>query len=182
MQFAVSINLCQHHQHQHNAADAILNFVAASPSTLCLPLHTSDSVELPQITTMDTLVVKHYHETVQAMHDDDALDKASAALRSILDHQQRDPWEPLWEEETATLVHLLSPEASIRANRTAAAAIAGFGVHKASYLPQKVIITLVHAARRSVGSASITTLESSVFLAAMVQCIIQYVGLGTVTV
>ncbi|KAJ7280117.1 hypothetical protein C8J57DRAFT_1712142 [Mycena rebaudengoi] len=141
-------------------------------STLCLPLHTS-SGELPQITTTDKLVVQHYHETVQAMHDDDALDNASAALRSVLDHQHR-AWEPLREEETATLAHLLSPEASIRANRTAAAAIAGFHVYRANSIPQKVIIALVHTAQRSVGSASIATLESSVFLAAIAQCIIQY--------
>ncbi|KAJ7280127.1 hypothetical protein C8J57DRAFT_1174794 [Mycena rebaudengoi] len=140
-------------------------------STLCLPTF---SVELPQINTTDKPVAKHYHETVQAMHDDDALDKASAALKSVLDHQHRYPWESLWEEETATLVHLLSPEASIRANRTAATAIAGFDVDRARSIPQKVIIALVHAARRSVGSTSIATLESSTFLAAMVRCIVQY--------
>ncbi|KAJ7280082.1 hypothetical protein C8J57DRAFT_1501540 [Mycena rebaudengoi] len=142
-----------------------------------LPLHTSAPAytgELPQITTTNRLVVKHYHETVQAIHDDDTLDKASAALGSVLDPQRHLGFDPLEEEEVATLVHLLSPEASIRANRTAAAAIAGYSVYDgANSIPQKVIIALVHAARRSVGSASIATLESSVFLAAMVQCIIQ---------
>ncbi|KAJ7280179.1 hypothetical protein C8J57DRAFT_1712182 [Mycena rebaudengoi] len=82
------------------------------------------------------------------------------------------PWEPLREDETATLVHLLSPEASIRANRTAAAAIAGFNSYLAPRIPQSVIIALAHAARRSVGSASLAMLESSSFLVAMVKCLV----------
>ncbi|KAJ7280134.1 hypothetical protein C8J57DRAFT_1567298 [Mycena rebaudengoi] len=154
-------------------------------STFFLPLHTSHtnstssanstSSRDSQITRPDKLVVKHYHETVQAIHDDDAFDKASAALGSVLGPQRYIySWIPLEEEEVTTLVHLLSPEASIRANRTAAAAIAGLNIDGPNAIPQRVIIALVHAARRSVGSASIATLESSTFLAAMVQCIIQH--------
>ncbi|KAJ7280064.1 hypothetical protein C8J57DRAFT_1174757, partial [Mycena rebaudengoi] len=63
-------------------------------ATLCLPLHTSHtdptSGELHQgSNTEHKLVVKHYHETVQAIHDDDTLDKASAALFSVLDPLRR---------------------------------------------------------------------------------------------
>jgi hypothetical protein len=148
-------------------------------ATLCLSLHTSHtdptSGELHQgSNTEHKLVVKHYHETVQAIHDDDTLDKASAALFSVLDPLRRPFLGLLREEEVTTLVHLLSPEASIRANRTAAAAISRIDVDRCHPTPQRVIIALVHAARRSVGSASITTLESSTFLAAMVECVIKH--------
>ncbi|KAJ7280010.1 hypothetical protein C8J57DRAFT_1124582, partial [Mycena rebaudengoi] len=96
-------------------------------STLCLPFHAShtDSTFSRELALTDhALVVKHYHETVQVMHDDDALDKASATLSSVLGPQRHIVFQFLTEEEVATLVHLLSPEASIRANHTAAAAIA----------------------------------------------------------
>ncbi|KAJ7280094.1 hypothetical protein C8J57DRAFT_119741 [Mycena rebaudengoi] len=144
-------------------------------STLCLPFHAShtDSTSSRDLAlTGHALVVKDYHETVQAIHDDDTLDKASAALSSVLGPQRNIIFDPLEEEEVATLIHLLSPEASIRANRTAAGAIARINVGRLYVIPPKVITALVHAARRSVGSASITTLESSTFLAAIVQCII----------
>jgi hypothetical protein len=156
---------------------AWISWLRAQIMGLCLPLHTSDSTlssssELPP--TGHALMVTHYHETAQAIHDDDTLDKASAALSSVLGPQRHIIFQSLKEDEVATLVCLLSPEASIHANRTAAAAIARIDIDGPNLIPQKVIIALVKAARRSVGSASIATLESSTFLAAMVRCIVQY--------
>ncbi|KAJ7202450.1 hypothetical protein C8J57DRAFT_1410116 [Mycena rebaudengoi] len=64
-----------------------------------------------------------YHEVVQATHDDDTLNQASAALYSII--QSLETWpryagnQGLRDEERATFLHLLSPEASFRSNRTA---------------------------------------------------------------
>ncbi|KAJ7204598.1 hypothetical protein C8J57DRAFT_1735047 [Mycena rebaudengoi] len=102
----------------------------------------------------DEQVVVQYHEIVQEIHDDDALDKASAALRSVLGHERITFLEPLRDEETLTLVHLLSPEASI---------------HPAS---DRVMLALTQAARRSVVGASLAVLWKSPFLEAMValQC------------
>jgi hypothetical protein len=129
-------------------------------------------------------MVKHYHETVQAIHDDDALDKASAALSSVLGPQRHIIFQSLRDEEVGTLVHLLSPEASIRTNRTAAAAIVRwnsnipeeFDYYDTYDFPDKVLIALAHAARRSVSSgshASLATLATSTFLAAMVTFVVR---------
>ncbi|KAJ7280009.1 hypothetical protein C8J57DRAFT_1712064 [Mycena rebaudengoi] len=158
-------------------------------SALCFPLHTSNSyLSSPESSlsssrdmapARNARVVKHYHETVQAINDDDALDKASAALSSVLG-PHRHIFQCLVEEEVATLVHLLSLEASIRTNLTAAAAIAGWQTPPyevadfyINYIPQKLLIALAHAARRSVGgSASLATLSTSTFLAAMVKFVV----------
>ncbi|KAJ7280426.1 hypothetical protein C8J57DRAFT_1501855 [Mycena rebaudengoi] len=124
----------------------------------------------------DEQVVVQYHEIVQAIHDDDALDKASAALRSVLGHERITFLEPLRDEETLTLVHLLSPEASIRANRTAAAALTGFyrwaDSGNGDPASDRVMLALTQAARRSVVGASLAVLWKSPFLEAMValQC------------
>ncbi|KAJ7280028.1 hypothetical protein C8J57DRAFT_1220556 [Mycena rebaudengoi] len=138
-----------------------ISWLRAQIKGLCLPLHTSDpSLSSPRVLPLPhhALVVKRYHGTVQAIHDDDALDKASAALSSVLG-PQRHILNPLDEEQIAILVHLLSPEASIRANRTAAAAIAGWQAphhdprnYYTNYIPHKVLIALAHAAQRSVGT------------------------------
>lgn len=65
-----------------------------------------------------------YHEVVQATHDDDALNEASGALYSII--QSLGIWPRhgaastgLLAQERGTFLHLLSPEASTRSNRTA---------------------------------------------------------------
>ncbi|KAJ7137007.1 hypothetical protein C8R44DRAFT_364587 [Mycena epipterygia] len=73
-----------------------------------------------------------YHEILQATRDDDILDEASAALFHVIrqrtNHQttnrffKRIPVD-LLPQESATLLHLLSPEASVRSNRTAAQVI-----------------------------------------------------------
>ncbi|KAJ6489853.1 hypothetical protein C8R45DRAFT_199187 [Mycena sanguinolenta] len=65
-----------------------------------------------------------YHDVVQATHDDDTLNQASAALYNII--QSFGVWPRhgtdstgLLNQERATFLHLLSPEASTRSNRTA---------------------------------------------------------------
>ncbi|KAJ7645286.1 hypothetical protein B0H17DRAFT_1274555, partial [Mycena rosella] len=64
-----------------------------------------------------------YHEIVQATHDDETLDRAAAALSSVIDYRSV-PYDPhVKDEECNTLLHLLSPEASIRTNHTAAQVI-----------------------------------------------------------
>jgi hypothetical protein len=74
------------------------------------------------------LDAKIYHEVIQATHDDATLDQASAALfevirRSVHPADYPPRMGPLVDEEHATLLHLLSPEASIRSSRTAAQVI-----------------------------------------------------------
>jgi hypothetical protein len=74
--------------------------------------------------TLSETATSVYHEVVQATHDDDALNEASAALYSII--QSLGIWPRhgaastgLLDQERATILHLLSPEASTRSNRTA---------------------------------------------------------------
>ncbi|KAF7300828.1 hypothetical protein MKEN_01308600 [Mycena kentingensis (nom. inval.)] len=73
-----------------------------------------------------------YHDVVQSTHNDDTLNEASAALYSVI--QTLAMWpryavsasqtsSGLLAQERATLLHLLSPEASLRSNRTAAQVI-----------------------------------------------------------
>lgn len=68
---------------------------------------------------------KIYHEVIQATHDDDTLDQASAALFEVIRRRLHPIGYPprigpLTDEEHSTLLHLLSPEATIRSSRTAA--------------------------------------------------------------
>ncbi|KAJ6614160.1 hypothetical protein B0H10DRAFT_2046229 [Mycena sp. CBHHK59/15] len=73
---------------------------------------------------------KIYHEVIQATHDDDTLNQASAALFEVMRHsihpvvQGYPPRKgPLTDEELATILRLLSPEATARSSRTAAQVI-----------------------------------------------------------
>ncbi|KAJ7604927.1 hypothetical protein B0H17DRAFT_1120606 [Mycena rosella] len=70
--------------------------------------------------TLSADVVRSYHEIVQDTHDDDALDLAASALLDILKGSGFSRRVDITETERATFTHLLSPEASIRSNRTAA--------------------------------------------------------------
>ncbi|KAF8193963.1 hypothetical protein K438DRAFT_1828307 [Mycena galopus ATCC 62051] len=73
-----------------------------------------------------------YHEVLQATRDDDILDDASAALFHVIGQRtmyfnptrffRRLPID-LLPQECTTLLHLLSPEASLRSHRTAAQVI-----------------------------------------------------------
>ncbi|KAJ7142417.1 hypothetical protein C8R44DRAFT_658153, partial [Mycena epipterygia] len=61
-----------------------------------------------------------YHDIIQETHDDDALDLAASALLDILKTPESSTRANMSQTELATFIHLLSPEASIRSNRTAA--------------------------------------------------------------
>ncbi|KAJ7471754.1 hypothetical protein FB451DRAFT_306638 [Mycena latifolia] len=114
-----------------------------------------------------------YHEIVQATHDDETLDKAAAALSSVIDYRSL-PYDPhVKDEECDTLLHLLSPEASIRSNYTAAQTIVHLNEGYSRFLSfptrgsASIMLALTHAARRSVNGLSLTTLWTSPFLRAM---------------
>ncbi|KAJ6550420.1 hypothetical protein DFH09DRAFT_1039319 [Mycena vulgaris] len=94
---------------------------------------TQDPNPPPQFTpALSSDAMNIYHEVLQATRDDDILDEASAALFHVI--AQRTTYQParrflrrvpiaLLPQECATLLHLLSPEASIRSHRTAAQVI-----------------------------------------------------------
>jgi hypothetical protein len=103
--------------------------------------------KMPESDFSDTLSEKApsvYHEVVQTTHDDDALNQASAALYNIL--QSFAVWPRygspgtggLLDQERATFLHLLSPEASTRSSRTAAQVISRIHECK-SCLPLRLI-------------------------------------------
>ncbi|KAJ7784606.1 hypothetical protein B0H16DRAFT_1784310 [Mycena metata] len=79
----------------------------------------------PQDSTPETILTALERETyckvVQVTHDDDSLDQAAAAARSLFEQGRamRSPTE-WWEQEIKTVLHLLSPEASMSSNLTAA--------------------------------------------------------------
>ncbi|KAJ7062709.1 hypothetical protein C8F01DRAFT_1251522 [Mycena amicta] len=105
-----------------------LEFVANSSSTLSrndtlrpIPRTLRKRRSEPQLTSSAHLV---YHDVVQSTHDDDTLNEASAALYSVI--QTFSIWprytlasdvhasSGLLAQERATLLHLLSPEATNR--------------------------------------------------------------------
>ncbi|KAJ7226548.1 hypothetical protein C8J57DRAFT_1389097 [Mycena rebaudengoi] len=100
----------------------------------------------------------------------------SPTLISSSDSSFRSHTEQKRMSKNLTLVHLLSPEASIRANRTAAAALTGFyrwaDSGNGDPASDRVMLALTQAARRSVVGASLAVLWKSPFLEAMValQC------------
>lgn len=69
----------------------------------------------------------NYYEVVQETHDDDILDQAAASLFPVICHDSairtNNVIYPLSDSQCKTLVHLLSPEASMRSNLSAAYAI-----------------------------------------------------------
>ncbi|KAJ7471765.1 hypothetical protein FB451DRAFT_1470619 [Mycena latifolia] len=112
-----------------------------------------------------------YHEIVQRTHADDTLDKAAAALSGVME-SLRIPDAP-YVHESATLVHLLSTEASSRCNRTAADVIVRLA-HIFGSAPDPrtspftpILIALVRAARRSAHRRPLSVLWASPFLHAM---------------
>ncbi|KAJ6489453.1 hypothetical protein DFH09DRAFT_1208997 [Mycena vulgaris] len=127
-----------------------------------------------------------YHEILQATRDDDILDDASAALFQVISQRvntlpndvpraiSRLPTH-LRPEECTTLLHLLSPEASIRSHRTAALAIVNMA-NKNHARPLRysqldvgrLLPSLSHAARRAIAGTSLIDLWNSEFLRAMV--------------
>ncbi|KAJ6622580.1 hypothetical protein B0H10DRAFT_2187489 [Mycena sp. CBHHK59/15] len=61
-----------------------------------------------------------YHDILQATHDDNVLDQAASALLNLLQTPSRRRRTIIAKDELLTFIHLLSPEASFRSNRTAA--------------------------------------------------------------
>ncbi|KAF7360742.1 hypothetical protein MVEN_00806100 [Mycena venus] len=117
-----------------------------------------------------------YHCTVQATHDDDALNQASAALFHII--QSIGIWPRhgaastgLLDQERATFLHLLSPEASPRSNRTAVQVISRIQESnriKYSVTDMSTLVpALLQAGRRSLQAGSILELFNSPFIHAM---------------
>ncbi|KAJ7288375.1 hypothetical protein C8J57DRAFT_1047855, partial [Mycena rebaudengoi] len=74
--------------------------------------------------TLTPLELETYCRVVQVTHDDVSLDQAAAATRSLLEQSitTRNSIN-LLELEVKTILHLLSPEASLRSNLTAAEAL-----------------------------------------------------------
>ncbi|KAJ7761822.1 hypothetical protein B0H16DRAFT_1530643 [Mycena metata] len=129
-----------------------------------------------------------YHEVVQATRDDDILDEAATALFNVIAqrtnyhspshrffkrHFRRLPVD-LLPQECGTLLHLLSPEASVRSHRTAAQVIVDIAsngrAHPLRYSQndiRRLLPSLSQAARRATAEASFADLWDSVFLRAM---------------
>ncbi|KAJ7464444.1 hypothetical protein FB451DRAFT_1263534 [Mycena latifolia] len=125
-----------------------------------------------------SLDAKIYHEVIQTTHDDYLLDEASAALFEIIRHSVHPAGYPprigpLADEEHATLLHLLSPEATIRSSRTAAQVIIRlhaayfFAVTYSEAQIRELVPVLAEAAKRSCIGTSLSSLWESPFLRAM---------------
>ncbi|KAJ7729996.1 hypothetical protein DFH07DRAFT_994336 [Mycena maculata] len=121
---------------------------------------------------------KIYHEVIQATHDDDILDHASAALFEVIRRSLHPVgYSPrigrLADEEHATLLHLLSPEATIRSSRTAAQVIIRlhteyfFAVTSSEPQIEELLPVLADAANKSCNGTSLSVLWESPFLRAM---------------
>ncbi|KAF7354046.1 hypothetical protein MVEN_01091500 [Mycena venus] len=72
------------------------------------------------ISSLSLDVVASFHEVLQGTHDDEALDLAASALLDILKAPGVSRRSQITQVELQTFTHMLSPEASIRSNRTAA--------------------------------------------------------------
>ncbi|KAJ6592241.1 hypothetical protein DFH09DRAFT_1306128 [Mycena vulgaris] len=125
-----------------------------------------------------SLDAKIYHEVIQQTYDDGTLDQAAAALFEVIRrsvHPAGFPPRtgPLADEEHATLLHLLSPEATIRSSRTAAQVIIRmhtdyfFAVTCSERQIDELAPVLADAAKRSCIGTSLSALWESPFLRAM---------------
>ncbi|KAJ7280582.1 hypothetical protein C8J57DRAFT_1299645 [Mycena rebaudengoi] len=114
-----------------------------------------------------------YHDIVQNTHDDDTLDKASAALASFVsdrglnEEKEPDVYAELASLEYFTILHLLSPEASLRSNVTAAHAILQIQPRNIGGDLETLLCALVEASKRFVARMSLSVLWDSQFLIAM---------------
>ncbi|CAK5264991.1 unnamed protein product [Mycena citricolor] len=123
-----------------------------------------------------------YHETVQTIYDDQALDKAASCVSSHIGHYEVKtgllfPGLQVWETEVKTLAHLLLPEASLRCNSTAAHVIIEnwslFGQFSeelpySDFPPQMTLMEpLTEAARRSLRTLPKKNLWFSIYLKAI---------------
>ncbi|KAJ7644365.1 hypothetical protein FB45DRAFT_897640 [Roridomyces roridus] len=109
-----------------------------------------------------------YHEVVQATYDDHTLDQAAAALLGVLKSAY-----VVETESGATLIHLLSPEASRRCNHTAARVVVELSyIFRPSppggrFHHDYLLDPLTLAARRSVSFRPLVTLWRSAYIKAL---------------
>ncbi|KAJ6590705.1 hypothetical protein DFH09DRAFT_1140075 [Mycena vulgaris] len=133
----------------------------------------------PQADTsrLATSTIDLYHQIVQLTHEDESLDQAAGALFNVIHERAGTPshgWVRISSQECATLRHLLSPEASIRSNRTAAWVIVRIQKvnprRTITYSPEdfgSVLASLTGAAKRAGGGYSLGALWDSLFIRAM---------------
>ncbi|KAJ6624146.1 hypothetical protein B0H10DRAFT_2430961 [Mycena sp. CBHHK59/15] len=145
-----------------------------TPPIRSLPLTSAPPLSLESINI--------YHEVLQAARDDDILDQASAALLHVIGQRtyqqqsahrffKRRPVD-LLPQECSTLLHLLSPEASVRSHRTAAQVIVdvlttGRPLKYSQNDVARLLPSLSQAARRAATGTSLAELWDSAFLRAM---------------
>ncbi|KAJ7485907.1 hypothetical protein FB451DRAFT_1231411 [Mycena latifolia] len=124
--------------------------------------------------TLSTKAPSIYHEVVQGTHDDDTLNQASAALYNIMQSlavwpRYGGPNPGLLDQERRTFLHLLSPEASTRSNRTAVQVISRIQesnrIRYSLTDMSELVPALLQAAKRS--PESIVDLWDSPFIRAM---------------
>ncbi|KAJ7752472.1 hypothetical protein DFH07DRAFT_774412 [Mycena maculata] len=144
---------------------------AEEPHTAPIASADVDTTRLP-VGTIDL-----YHKVVQLTHEDASLDQAAGALFNIIHERAGTPRYGkvrISSQECTTLRHLLSPEASIRSNRTAAWVI----VRMQTVDPHRSVMysngdfglllaSLTEAGRRSRGGFSLTSLWGSPFVRAI---------------
>ncbi|KAJ7264171.1 hypothetical protein C8J57DRAFT_1331985 [Mycena rebaudengoi] len=149
-------------------------------ATKALRVNNPVSTRMNPIPLLSSASISTYHEALQATRDDDTLDQASAALLQVLvqrtnqqtaGHRILFPRLPvdLQPEECDSLLHLLSPETSIRSHATAAQVI--IDVPRRLRYSQKdlsrLIPSLYEAARRATAGTSLVIHWDSAFLHAM---------------
>jgi hypothetical protein len=123
----------------------------------------------------ERMLLSTYYEIVQATHEDETLDGAAAALVAMFETQVTEgtyhasrSTDRLLPRAIATLGHLLSPEASVRCNRTATHVII---LLKPSFLDPGqpgfyLLNDLAQAARRSAHYRPLVTLWNSAYIQA----------------
>lgn len=108
-------------------------FVRPDLTELSMYLSTFDPI------TVDDSEYEAFHTAVQTTHEDDSLDQAAAALAPLMFERQRVDIARVsgdtTEQEMQTVVYLLSAEASVRCNVTAASVVVkSFVSHYGGYI------------------------------------------------
>ncbi|KAJ7207205.1 hypothetical protein GGX14DRAFT_456567 [Mycena pura] len=115
-----------------------------------------------------------YHKIVQLTHEDESLNQAAGALFNIINNGAGSLYGDevyISSQECATLRHLLSPEASIRCNRTAASVIVRIQTvepHRSIAYPGgefgPILVALTEAAKRAGAGYTLAALWDSPFI------------------
>ncbi|KAJ7471768.1 hypothetical protein FB451DRAFT_1089817 [Mycena latifolia] len=112
-----------------------------------------------------TSMVSTYQDIVRATHDDEALDKAAATLRGMIEVTMGNDLDPRTFNDTVS--YLLSPEASTRCNHTAAKVIVDL---RDVFRPDResaLLYPIAEAARRSANYRPLATLWTSTYVKAL---------------